>query len=330
MKIANLAELESPLKRHLKDVLSIIIETRPWEGESKAPVYLREAYAFLTSSVLGQSVLFMLDRGAQILTPATIKKHISEVNKRWSGDIVYVTTGIDSSRRKQLITQRVPFVVPGNQVFLPTLGVDLREHFRSARVSAETFGPATQAVLLHTLHHGETESFSPQELAEALGYSRMTLTRAFDQLESAGLGHHYTAGKRRFMELKESRRELWEKALPLLRSPVTQRVRIDGAAEKLDAPSAGLSGLSGYTNLSAPGIPVVAIALSDWKSLKDKFSVVEDENVSTVEVELWSYPPKVVEAGPLVDRLSLYLSLRGSDDERVEAELENLMEGMRW
>jgi hypothetical protein len=34
--------------------------------------------------------------------------------------------------------------------------------------------------------------------------------------------------------------------------------------------------------------------------------------------------------GPVVDRLSLYLSLVGTSDERVEAALGEILAGMKW
>ena len=35
-----------------------------------------------------------------------------------------------SYERKRLIEQKVPSIVPGNQLYLPDLGLDLREYFR--------------------------------------------------------------------------------------------------------------------------------------------------------------------------------------------------------
>jgi hypothetical protein len=53
-------------------------------------------------------------------------------------------------------------------------------------------------------------------------------------------------------------------------------------------------------------------------------------NRPAVEVELWSYPPRAVAEGPVVDRLSLFLSLNGTSDERVESALDELLEEMEW
>jgi len=332
MTAGNLAELELRLKRHFREVLSLEIDPRQWSGKDSLPAFLREAYAFREARILETPCLFVMDRGAQPNTPAAIRKHLFEVGKRWNGALVYVTAGIDSARRKQLIDQKVPFVVPGNQVFLPTLGIDLREYFWSVRGAAESLSPATQAAFLRALHHRESAAFSPQLMAAEMGYTKMTLSRAFDELEAAGLGRHFVQGRRRLMELPGSGRDLWEKARPLLRTPVARTVLVKASKDEIGAPAAGLTGLAVYTNLAEPGVPVSAVAGSAWPELRKRFptGAVASSELPAVEIEVWSYPPRAVADGPAVDRLSLYLSLSGTSDERVQRALEELLEGMRW
>jgi hypothetical protein len=47
-------------------------------------------------------------------------------------------------------------------------------------------------------------------------------------------------------------------------------------------------------------------------------------------IEAWTYNPIRLADAEAVDRLSLYLSLRASDDERVQKELTALLEGVAW
>ena len=49
-----------------------------------------------------------------------------------------------------------------------------------------------------------------------------------------------------------------------------------------------------------------------------------------VELELWKYPPQLFAANGKVDILSLYCSLRENPDERIEGELESLLEDIKW
>ena len=95
-------------------MLSIDMDLRRWPGENSLPAFLRETYALLAAGVLGMQCLFLVDRAVHPTTPGAIRKHIFEVQKRWEGEVVYVAPRIDSAHRKQLIDQKVPFVVPGN------------------------------------------------------------------------------------------------------------------------------------------------------------------------------------------------------------------------
>ena len=241
MKVVDQNGLEARLTRHFREVLSIGMDLKRWPGEASLPAFLRETYAFMAAEVLGAQCLFLVDRAVHPTTPAAIRKHIFEVQKRWDGEVVYVAAGIDSARRKQLIDQKVPFVVPGNQVYLPMLGIDLREHFKSVRGAGESLSPAAQAAFLHVLQHPDKGALSPQEMAGSLGYTSMSMSRAFDELESAGLGRGSIAGKRRLMELAGAQRDLWERALPLLRSPVAESMPVP--RDLLDGPAAGLTAL---------------------------------------------------------------------------------------
>lgn len=49
-----------------------------------------------------------------------------------------------------------------------------------------------------------------------------------------------------------------------------------------------------------------------------------------VELELWKYPPELFATDGKVDILSLYCSLKANPDERVEGELESLLEEITW
>ena len=50
----------------------------------------------------------------------------------------------------------------------------------------------------------------------------------------------------------------------------------------------------------------------------------------TFEIELWKYAPALFAQDGTVDRLSLYLSLKDSADERVQSALDVLLGEMEW
>ena len=158
----------------------------------------------------------------------------------------------------------------------------------------------------------------------------MSMTRAFDELEGAGLARISRAGKRRLMELAGAPAELWKKALPMLRSPVAESMPVP--RDLLDGPASGLTALASYTSIAEPRMSVIAISAPTWRPIRNELVHGQSgkPGAAMVEVEAWIYAPAAVRDGPLVDRLSLFLSLRDTTGERVEAALAELLAGMKW
>lgn len=66
------------------------------------------------------------------------------------GTVVYACKQMSSALRARLVSKGVPFAVPGNQLYIPQLATDLREHYRSPdRGRGEFLSPIAQLVLFH-------------------------------------------------------------------------------------------------------------------------------------------------------------------------------------
>ena len=130
----------------------------------------------------------MISKNDIELTPNTIQKHWQQVTKKWNDPCIYISNTISSYNRKRLIQHHIPFIIPNNQIYIPDFGFDLREYFKQQRIHKKFFSPATQIVIISTLLREKSEKLIPSELAAALGYSPMTMTRVFNELEAAGIG----------------------------------------------------------------------------------------------------------------------------------------------
>ena len=325
-------KLINQLERYLESALSISIAPRPWEKSSGLPQYLRARYRFFHMDVLGTDCVLMADMDEGEQTPAVISKHVDQVRSRHDVEVVYVRHAVTSYNRKRLIDQKVPFIVPGNQMYLPSLGIDLREHLKRLREKRPVFSPSTQALLLHVLWKKETQTTTPAVLAHRLGYSAMTMTRAFDELETAGIGEHSVRGKERHLHFAESGKPLWEKVLPYLNTPVRKRLYVASSMQQRSGSLAGQSALARYTLLSEPKVPVFAFSSYEWKTQmqQDKSLELAAPEPGAFEIELWKYSPAHFAPEGTVDRLSLYLSLKDSADERVQSALDVLLGEMEW
>jgi DNA-binding MarR family transcriptional regulator len=276
----------------------------------------------------------MVDKGDREEPPATIRKHIDQVQAKRKQPVVYVRERITAYNRKRLVEQKIPFLVPGNQMYLPMLGIDFREHFRKPRPDKTGLRPSSQAVLIYALVQ-DAKNLGPTALATKLGYSAMAMSRALDELEAARLGESSATGRGhdRWLHFQESKREMWKKAQPLLRNPVKSRHTIHMTRDKnLPGPQAGLSALAHYSMLAEPGNITIALSREDWKSLrqKDAAKPAMPDEPGAMTVEVWGYAPALFAGDGWVDRLSLYLSLRDTKDERVQATLDQMIKEVAW
>jgi hypothetical protein len=323
-------QMDLSFARYLKETLDIIVQPKYWNGAEMLPFFLRNLYSFFEVSILDTPCLAMAAKDETEQTPATIHKHTLQVQKRWDREIIYVHPKITAYNRKRLIAHKLSFVVPGNQLYLPFLGIDLREHFKKIRMADSKWSPSTQAVVLYALLHDTEQPFTPKGLANQLGYAPMTMTRAFNELQGAGLVKIAMEGKERVLRFDQDKKELWEKALEFLRNPVKKRLWVKHSLNEPIGVKAGLTALAHYSALAEPANPVFAMVGKKWKEIKNNVMELTIAEPDACELEIWSYSPRLFEKSGVVDRFYLYQSLQYKDDERVESALEGMMEKLEW
>jgi len=322
----------SDLEHYVHEALGVWAKTTPWSGAHRLPHFLKEKYKFAQAELPGIHALLVIDTNLEEQSPAIVRKHMDLLKTKEPLDPIYVRERVTAYNRKRLVEQKVPFIVPGNQMYLPMLAIDFRENFRRIREEIPTLSPSTQVVILYALLRDARQALIPTEMAPLLGYSAMTMTRAFDELETADLAEVIVRGRERCLRFSEDRSELWEKAKPFLRTPVNKQLFIRRTEDIGDAIRAGLTALAHYSMLAAPAYTTYALSRDDWKGLRKLHKVIEvpDQDPDACEIQVWWYPPALFSEKSIVDPLSLYLSLREDHDERTESALDEMMEKFRW
>jgi len=325
-------QLATSLKRYLKETLDIDVDPKQWPRAGNLPIFLRNMYAFFEIRILEMPCLVMVTKDKTEQTPATIQKQMLQVRKKWQDEVIYVQQKVTAYNRKRLIQHKIPFVVPLNQMYLPFLGIDLREHFKNIRETKASFSPSTQVVVLCYLSKNGQLRLTPKTLASELGYSIMTMTRALDELDGAGLGTIAMEGRERVLRFNRDKKQVWETALERLRSPVKKRLWMKASSNEPFGVKAGLSALAHYSNLAEPVNPVLALERKQWKNVKtnDEVMILDIAEPNAIELEIWSYSPELFSKKGVVDRFSLFLSMREDNDERVQSTLEEMMEQIPW
>ena len=194
------------LERYVHDVLGVSAKPTPWNGADRLPHFLKERYRFARTELLGLHVLLVIDTNSEEQSPAMVRKHMDILQAKQHANLIYVRAQVTAYNRKRLIERKVPFIVPGNQMYLPMLAVDLREHFHRIREEFPTFSPSTQVLVIYALLRDAGQVLIPTEMAPRLGYSAMTMTRAFDELETAGLAEVTVRGRERRLRFSGGRK----------------------------------------------------------------------------------------------------------------------------
>jgi len=318
------------LQRYLSETLHLEINVSNFAAVRRLPAFLERRYRLYGAHIAHRHCVFAVPRG-DASTPGDIAKHIALIRSAVEALVVFATPSLSSHNRQRLLKHGVAFVVPGNQLYIPELAMDLRENFR-APLDAETdrLAPTAQAVLFHHLL-GQSEGVSiPSRIAKELGYSAMSISRAFDDLVATGLAETAKHGKERRLRFTRDRRALFDAAQRYLRSPVRGLKFLRGAPDRALMIS-GESALAELTDLAPPRVAIRAVAASDWKAITQADGLVEtDRFEADYVIETWSYDPARLSASPIVDPLSLHTQFKDHHDERVAAAARQLVEGMKW
>lgn len=311
------------IKVYLKEALG-----QPPNVRSRAvaglPIYLRDAYAFHTLSIFGLTYLLMIPTASSLPAASTIAKHREQLLRRQDLPVCLGFDRISSDERRRLVEKRVPFIAANKQLFLLPLGIEFNEHFArfEKRISRE-LSPAAQVLLFAGLYDPNWFASANAEMfAARLRYTTMTISRAARELAQHNLVVINSMGKHRALRLTGSAKEIWQRAQEHLRSPV--RSRVFGKSQR-DAPPgkvfrAGESSLAAHTMLASSDTGTVAVSAKLWAKVKKTwgFEEVQEAAEGLVVVELWQYDPAILTEYIDVDPLSLLVSFKDADDERLQ------------
>ncbi|OGQ95523.1 MAG: hypothetical protein A2521_07640 [Deltaproteobacteria bacterium RIFOXYD12_FULL_57_12] len=328
--------MEKLANQFVKYVSEVAGQPATWRPRASEhlPLYLTQQYTQCEITIGRRSFLGILLADSASFRPATFEKHLRQIMVGATDVEGYclVAEALPAYLRQRLVERKIPFVVPGQQLYWPELGLAVQARKKKQTpVAVAIVSPATQAVLICALTGGIPAPITPKSLAEKLGYTTMTMTRALDEIEANALGQVERNGRERLLNFPAGRRALWPAALPYLRNPVRETVRIRESQLLLKLRiQAGETALGGLSMLVPPKEPVYALGAQAWKKIASRVEQIPVEDTGTCRVQLWCYPPELFARDGQVDCFSLYLSLRAEEDARVEAALEEMMEKMAW
>lgn len=301
-----------------------------WSGQVNLPLILTDKYSFFEVSILNKRCV-LVEEVVESSSIIEMKKHMKLIMKKNDVNVVFLFKHISQFKRKNMIKERIPFVVENGQMYLPFLGLDLSQETKAKLKKVDMFSGIVQMAYLYFLYDEHLE-INATELADKFGISKMHAVRTLNVLYDLGLLIYTVGGKTgRSKNYKRiSNPEYYRVGRDYLKNPIQKTVFVKTIDKSY--PYAGLDALARISMLNPSLRRVLAISKSEFENIKSQ--VVKDydqiKNEELIEVEVWDYDPMFFSKNDIVDILSLVKSIENIKDERVEKETIKLLEGESW
>lgn len=311
--------------QYLEKMLGAAITAEPLEKSlmNIIPVSISNNYKFYSATLLNTKVCFLYSLDSSAFTPAQLQKQCHLMENKLSLPVIFIFENVVSYNIQRLVAQRINFVVAEKQMFIPDLLIDLKKQKTIVNQTELQIPPMAQCILLYHLEKASLNNKTTREIAYLFQVSYANANRAIRWLTDNNIATRSDT-KEKYLNFPFSGKDLWNKALPYLVSPVDRIVYTDQLIDNCCI--GGINALSIYTMLNDELKRWYAISKEDFK----KLTLVTDKEYGENLVEIWRYDPQILADNHLVDKLSLYLSLKDTDDERIQIELENMINNIVW
>ncbi len=315
--------------RYLQETLGISAKEKAWDSEEKLPLYLKRGKSYSILQIESEDCLCIRITSDDFKI-STYLKQLDKLSGYWNDNIVLVFQELSSYQRKMLIQNKISFIVPGSQVYIPFLGMLFKERtFGRQTIAVNKLSVTGQLLLLYMMEN-KIKKIRQADIPQFIPYSPMTISRAVNELLHFGLLNQKINGRERILYVDSSTSELYQKCKVYLENPVSRTVFIREADIPKNLPFAGESALSEYSMLNPPRVNCYAMWKKDFNKTKPETVDPNWTNDPYASVELWIYDPLLLSKDGYVSELPLMLSLENETDERVEEAIETMMENYKW
>lgn len=307
-------------------LLGTKVKCELWPHEKELPYFISDFYSCELASIEGAKAIFLYPNSAENLErPNSIKKRIAKIQSLEPLPVVIVSKMLTRWHVQSFLKDRIPFVIPEKQIYLPFLGVALQNKFAAENKIVERFQPAAQMLFLSYMY-GTSQELLLSAVAKQIGFSAMTASRAAKQLEQTGLFYSYKCGANKLIgsKLSSEKLKLFIKIKPFLISPVRKKIYVWNKTELSYWPISSISALAEHTMINSSETKCYAASSSSaFKNEHFTEQLVDDSQQS--EVEIWKYDPQIFARNGIVDAISLAMSLKNEQDERIQNAVEELL-----
>lgn len=314
--------------KYLQEIFENDLKTEYRKFNDVFPMYMTERYIFRFISISGDTNSYVLVKPIQALEVniTNLKKQQKQIMGYSNSVPVFVFEELRLTQRNSLVKNKIPFVQPNNQIFIPNVFLNLSQKEIIKKDYPECFSVSTQVVYIYLLLNNIYETNAPR-LAKEIPYATITISRALAELE--GRGVIYTEGNntRKIYKI-ENKKYSFAKGKNYLFNPVDRvyyaNLDID-CHQMLISNETALARLDTFLNEGKElyyAATATQIKALDKTILLNKYDIEEDAYVT---LEQYKYNPQFLSRNQYIDIISLYAQMKDIDDDRIQIAMDELL-----
>ena len=304
------------------DILGLVnIAETQFKKNKMIPDKLKGYFTFTKANSMGAS--FMIARGTQIFSLDEIRDYYKLLSSVFDIPVCLYLMNCSSYAIKMMVKEGIAFYVESKFAYLPFLSILGKNYRDQPLVKTKKVSMVCQALILAAIF-SDKRSLSVTEGASLIGFSKMAISNAFDELEALQLPVR-SEGRQRVFHWDLPWGLLLKNVLPKMSSPIRREYRL---AEKVELKAYYLSGITALSKKTLLGD-------NDYQTVAILRSSEDIENINKVdEVPYFEKPGQIITVmnyiipyeGNMVDPVSAWLSLPENypGDNRIRFEVGRL------
>lgn len=318
------------VEHYIRDIMDPDARVIRYADTKKFPLFLRNSYRFYLSKIL-DTPLILLAPVKDLFSASEIQKHLELVRKIEGREVAILLKEVSQFKRRSLLAHRIPFIVEGNQIFLPFLGLLLSKAPMERKPKQNIFSLSAQLAFLYFLY-GRIDQINATQLAVLLKMTIMTASRVLNELLDADLVSYEVGGKTGKSKVYRKIQDplFFTRGKDFLLNPVRKTVFVKEVPP--GALMSGMEALAHWSMLNPPGHRVLAVGSRYLEKAKPNVHYFNEKDAvdGGMVLEVWKYPPELFACQDYVDLASLYACLKDEKDERVQQALDEALRGEPW
>lgn len=319
------------MMEYLEELLGMKVTMNTWDKTAEFPVYLlREREYYLLQ--IEEQLCIVVKVLSQEFSLSTFQKQIQKLETYTDKNIILWLDDITTYQRQALVKNKLAFIVPNSQMYVPFLGMCFRERMQNKVTKIEKLTAMAQFILLYIIYNPNKEAYTQAEIATKLNISAMNVSRGIAELSGLQLVTAESIGRSKYVKAVTYGKKLYELSKEYMQSPIQKKVYVLREIAYMDFLVAGEEALAMKTMLNPPRRTIRALDKKKIDIIPEDASVDPNWELDKdyIELELWKYNPECLGVQDAVDVISLALSLQDETDERIEEQIEEMMEEYRW